>query len=104
MGFTNCCNSLFPVDPDDDALGDLGGCEGRPAGGRGAEHLAGGDLAQVEVVGRSAVLVHVRASVPALEVGHPISLKDTWNKNLQLDEIRLLQLIYRVSTDQAMVV
>ena len=57
--------SLLAVEPDDDALGNLRGGEGRPAGGRRPQHLAGRDLPQREVVRRSAVLVHVRASVPS---------------------------------------
>ena len=60
---------LPAVDADDDAPGELGRGEGRPAGGAGREHLAGRDLAEVEVVRRRAVLVHVRAAVPASVVG-----------------------------------
>ena len=74
-------DSLLAVDPDDDALGDLCGSEGRPPGGRGPQHLAGRDLLQVEVVGRSAVLVHVRATIPALVVGYQTVLKVTVPSN-----------------------
>ena len=74
--------SLLAVDPDDDALGDLCGGVGRPAGGRGLENLAGRDLPQVEVVGRSAVLVHVRASVPAVVVGNSNRLESNFEQFL----------------------